>query len=380
MGRFEFASSMTPTLGVEIELTLVDTDTLALASANDWVLEQVPSHMGDFVKPELMQCYVEINSNVCSTVAEAETDIRQKLLTLEDIADKSNLKLFWSGSHPFSSWQEQRITEQERYQDLVNLLQDTARQLMTAGLHVHVGVDSGDKAVMICDRISRHLPILLAISCNSPFWEGRDTGLYSWRSKVMAGLPTAGLPPLMRNWSEYVWLVNHLIDTGYIETIREIWWDVRPHHKFGTVEVRICDVPGSFSDCLSLAAVIQCLVQYLSDEIDHGTYLDGCHPMIIGQNKWRAARYGLNAQLVDFDTYHVQPVREALHAMVEELRPLAERLDCRNYLDNVLEMTTQPTWAERQLQIYHQTRDPAEVVRRMTERSRLNHPIPPAST
>ena len=120
-----------------------------------------------------------------------------------------------------------------------------ARRLVTFGLHVHVGVDSGDKAVMICDRIMRHLPTLLALSVSSPFWEGRRTGLQSHRSKVMEGLPTAGLPTLMRNWSEYVWLVNHMIDTGFINTIREIWWDVRPHHNFGTVEVRVCDMPGN---------------------------------------------------------------------------------------------------------------------------------------
>ena len=146
---------------------------------------------------------------------------------------------------------------------LVDLLQEMARRLVTFGLHVHVGVDSGDKAVMICDRIMQHLPTLLALSCSSPFWESRDTGLHSHRSKIMEGLPTAGLPTLMRNWSEYVWLVNHMVDTGFINTIREIWWDVRPHHNFGTVEVRVCDMPGNLQDVLAIAALIQCLVKAL---------------------------------------------------------------------------------------------------------------------
>lgn len=203
---------------------------------------------------------------------------------------REGLRLYWSGTHPFSTWRDQQITPDKRYQGMVNLLQDTARQLVTFGLHVHVGVDSGDKAVMICERILRHLPLLLALSCNSPFWEGRVTGLNSWRSKVMEGLPTAGLPPLMRNWSEYVWLVNHLVETGYIESIREIWWDVRPHNTFGTVEVRICDIPGCFEDTLGLVALIQCLIKCLSDQIDHGAYQHDCHPMLIRQNKWRAAR------------------------------------------------------------------------------------------
>ena len=174
---------------------------------------------------------------------------------------------------------------------------------MTFGLHVHVGVDSGDKAIMICDRILQHLPILLALSVNSPFWQGRNTGLHSQRSKVMETLPTAGLPPLMRNWSEYSWLLNNMIETGFIKTIREIWWDVRPHHNFGTVEVRICDMPPSLEDVLGLTALIQCLVYDLSEEIDRGTYQFDCHPFLIRQNKWRACRYGMDAKLVDAATH-----------------------------------------------------------------------------
>ena len=177
------------------------------------------------------------------------------------------------------------------------MLQDMGRQLVTFGLHVHVGVDSGDKAVMICDRIMRHLPTLLALSCNSPWWDNRVTGLHSHRSKIMESLPTAGLPPLMRNWSEYVWLVNHLIETGFITTIRDIWWDVRPHHNFGTVEVRVCDMPGSLDDVLAITALIQCLVYGLSEEIDGGTYQHDHHPMMVRQNKWRrgAVRPGRRA-------------------------------------------------------------------------------------
>ena len=212
---------------------------------------------------------------------------------------RSACELWWGATHPFSTWQDQRITPDDRYLQLVNLLQEMARRLVTFGLHVHVGVDSGDKAVMICDRIMRHLPTLLALSVSSPFWEGRRTGLQSHRSKVMEGLPTAGLPTLMRNWSEYVWLVNHMIDTGFINTIREIWWDVRPHHNFGTVEVRVCDMPGNLHDTLAIGALVQCLVKALSDEIDNGTYQHDSHPMMVQQNKWRAARFGNQAKLVD---------------------------------------------------------------------------------
>ena len=209
---------------------------------------------GNF-KPELMQCVLEINTDVCDTIGDAERDLRGKIAIVESACDALGLRLWWGATHPFSSWEDQQITPDARYLQLVNLLQEMARRLVTFGLHVHVGVDSGDKAVMICDRIMRHLPTLLALSVSSPFWEGRRTGLQSHRSKVMEGLPTAGLPTLMRNWSEYVWLVNHMIDTGFINTIREIWWDVRPHHNFGTVEVRVCDMPGNLTDTLAIAAL-----------------------------------------------------------------------------------------------------------------------------
>ena len=217
--------------------------------------------------------------------------------------------------------------------DLIGLLQESARRLVTFGLHVHVGVDSGDKAIMICDRILQHLPTFLALSVNSPFWHGRNTGLHSQRSKVMETLPTAGLPPLMRNWSEYVWLMNNMVETGFIKTIREIWWDVRPHHNFGTVEVRICDMPPSLDDVLGLTALIQCLVHDLSQEIDRGTYQFDCHPFLIRQNKWRACRYGMDAKLVDAATHQADagPRRRPRPGRPVALR--AEELGCARYLE-----------------------------------------------
>lgn len=372
MSALVFNSSPKPTVGVEIEMALVDSETMELRNLNSELLKRLPDGQSEGVKPELMQSYLEVNSCVCSTMHDAEADLRRKLMMIEKEADALGLRLFWSGSHPFSNWREQVVTENERYSSLVDLLQDTARQLVTFGLHVHVGVDTGDKAVMICDRMLRHLPTLLALTCNSPFWDGRVTGLHSWRSKVMEGLPTAGLPPFMRNWSEYVWLVNHLIQTGYIESIREIWWDVRPHHNFGTVEIRICDVPGSFEDALAVSALTHCLVKALSDEIDQGTYQHDCHPMMIRQNKWRAARYGIDAELVDSRSYELLPTRQVIRNLVEDLRPEAEALRCQNYLDRVVEMTREPMWSDRQLRIFEETNDPAEVVRRLTEASRLS--------
>lgn len=365
MTRLEFNPSAQPTVGVEIELALVDAQTMALCSKNAAILNRIPPKYADKIKPELMQCYVELNTDVCENLAEVKADLEAKLRVLSKAAAAENARLYWSGTHPFSTWREQKITPNDRYMGLVNLLQDTARQLVTFGLHVHVGVNSGDKAIMICDRILRYLPVLLALSCNSPFWEGRVTGLHSWRSKIMEGLPTAGLPPLMRNWSEYVWLINHLIDTGYIESIREIWWDVRPHHAFGTVEVRICDMPGSLGDTLGLVALIQCLICALSDQIDRGIYQHDCHPMLIRQNKWHASRYGIDAQLVDSTSHALKSVPQIAEELVETLMPTAERLRCVSFLERVLDMAHRPTWAQRQMDDLDRTGDPAEVVRHL---------------
>ena len=245
------------------------------------------------------------------------------------------------------------------------------RRLVTFGLHIHVGVDSGDKAVMICDRIMRYLPILLAVSANSPFWNNRVGGLMSHRSKIMEGLPTAGLPTMMRNWSEFVWLMNHLVDTGFINSIRDIWWDVRPHHNFGTVEVRVCDVPGNLHDTMAVVALAQSLVHVLSEEIDKGTYQHEYHPMMVRQNKWRASRYGIDAALVDSFTFEQKPVRKHLPNLVSRLRDSATELGCVDELQRVTELAKQPGWASRQLAILHETGDPVEVVRRLTDATRI---------
>jgi carboxylate-amine ligase len=305
-------------------------------------------------------------------VDDAKRDLTAKLTWLEQLTDQLGLRLWWGATHPFSLWKDQSVTPNERYRNLVNLLQEMARRLVTFGLHVHVGVDSGDKAVMICDRIMQHLPTLLALSCSSPYWENRDTGLHSHRSKIMEGLPTAGLPTPMRNWSEYVWLVNHMVDTGFINTIREIWWDVRPHHNFGTVEVRVCDMPGNLDDVLSITGLIQCLVKYLSDEIDEGAYVHDFHPMMVRQNKWRACRFGNNAQLVNPYSHEIASVSVIVQQLVAHLRPIAEELSCLSYLEDNQRIADAPGWAASQRSILNETKDPVEVVRRLSEQSRVS--------
>jgi carboxylate-amine ligase len=371
MGKIDFHSNSEPTLGIELELGLIDAETLALSNSIGPLLERLPVDDAGCFKPELMQSCLEVNTCVCHTVAEAERDLRDKLRVIEQAAESLNLRIWWGATHPFSCWRDQLVTPDDRYYQLVNLLQEMARRLVTFGLHIHVGVDTGDKAVMICDRIMRHLPTLLAISSSSPFWEGRDTGLHSHRSKIMEGLPTAGLPTLMRNWSEYVWLVNQMVETGFINTIREIWWDVRPHHNFGTVEVRVCDMPGNLAGALGLAALVQCLVKALSDDIDQGAYQHDCHPVMVRQNKWRACRYGIHADLVDSFTHKVKPVAAVVEDLIGTLQPVAQELDCAAYLQHCLQMAHGPSAADDQAAILAASGDPADIVREMIDRSRV---------
>ena len=372
MSKIEFRANNYPTLGVELELGLVDSKTMQLSSAVQTILDQLPDEEKDQYKPELMQCCLEINTGICHTVGEAEQDLSAKIKRIETVLDKLGLKLWWAATHPFSLWKDQVVTPNQRYLDLLELLQEMARRLVTQGLHVHVGVESGDKAVMLCDRIMQYLPLLLSLSSSSPYWEGRDTGLSSHRSKIMEGLPTAGIPTLMRNWSEYVWIVNHMVDTGFINTIREIWWDVRPHHNFGTVEVRICDMPGSLDDVLALTAMTQCLIVYLSREIDEGAYQHDCHPMMVRQNKWRAARFGTSARLVNSFTFDVETVPEMTKRLVTKLAPLAKRLQCADQLEHCNVIANRPSWAAQQRKLLQETGSAAEMVRILTEGSRLS--------
>ncbi len=370
MAKLEFASNAAHTVGVELELGVVDAETCQLTSGSDELLARLTDNSAGEFKHELIQSCVEVISGVCNQVSDARTDLAFKLQQLDQAADSAGMRLWWGATHPFSHWEDQEVTQNERYLNLVDMLQEMARRLVTFGLHVHVGVDSGDKAVMICDRIMQHLPTLLALSASSPYWQGRDTGLESYRSKLMEGLPTAGLPTLMRNWSEYVWLVNHMEETGFIHSIREIWWDVRPHHNFGTVEVRVCDMPGSLDQVCGLTALIQCLVKGLNDEIDEGTYQFDCHPMMVRQNKWRAARFGLRASLVNAIDYRVEPVPKIVARLVQRLRGVSQDLGCEPELESMLGTARGPSWASCQRKIFERTGKKDQIVRELCDRSR----------
>jgi carboxylate-amine ligase len=358
-----------PTLGVELELQLVDSETMALRSAIDDVLAGLSGRLRDSVKPEFMQSYVEVNTGVCRTVADVERDLEAKLGVVEQVASHHEVRLFWGGTHPFSRWQDQRITLNERNYKLVTLLRETAVRPVTFGLHVHVGVESGDAAIRAMTGIRRHLPLLLALSANSPYWHGRWTGHHAHRIEVLEGFPTGGLPPRLHSWDEYVELVRRMQAAGFIGSSKELWWDVRPNAELGTVEVRICDMPQDLASALGLTALIQCLVSRLARRSDENLAESECDSLVIRQNRWRACRYGLGAELVEPESLEPVCVRQATELIVAWLRGDAAALGCAERLESVLQIASGPSGAERQLALFKQTQDLREVVRRLTERS-----------
>ena len=358
----KFIPSPKHTIGVEIELGLVDRETTALSNQIDCILDACPEQWQGAVKHEFMQSYCEFNTGVCETVEEVRLDFAEKFKWGYDVAEANGLTFLWSGTHPWSNWADQELSPGERYQWLMDTMQYVARRLVVFGLHVHVGVDSGDKAIQMCDRLLRHLPTLLALSSNSPNWCGADTGLSSYRSKLMESLPTAGLPETLRNWSEYNWLTEHLISTGFIHTAQEIWWDVRPCPHFGTVEIRVMDTPISMKHLLGLVSLVQCIVAGISEDIDRGAYLYDSHPMIAKQNKWQAARYGMDANFVDFDTMLAVPARQVTRRLVDHCAPWAERLGCAKELGYIDDIIEHGSGATRQQQTFRKSGDGSSVV------------------
>jgi glutamate---cysteine ligase / carboxylate-amine ligase len=367
-----FRDNRWPTLGVEIELQLVDARSMGLKSAIAEILAGLPAALHDSVKPEFMQCYVEINTGVCRTVDEVEADLAPKIRAVEREADRHGVRLVWAATHPFSRWREQEITPNDRYYKLAALLQETVVRPVTFGLHVHVGVESGDKAILVAHRIQRYLPILLAMSANSPFWHGRATGYHAHRIEVLEGFPTGGMMPPLNSWAEFQDLLGQMTAAGFVESHRDLWWDVRPSAENGTIEIRICDMPADLPDLLGLAATIQCLVQSLSEEVDRGPIGPAPHPLLLRQNRWRASRFGLEAELVDPATMEAEPARGAAEALIRRLEPVADRLGCRRPLGHALGMTVRPTGSERQVLLYREVCDLTEVVRRISGRSRLS--------
>jgi glutamate---cysteine ligase / carboxylate-amine ligase len=351
----EFNSSVRSSLGVEWELQLVDLESRELVAAADGVLEALgaghPGGEHPKAKHELLQSTIEIITGICQNVDEAQADLAATLAEVQSAAAERGVGVLCAGTHPFTDWQTQLVSDNERYHQLMQTMQWLARRLQIFGVHVHVGVRDRDKAMPILNALTTYIPHLLALSASSPFWVGADTGLASARCKVFEALPTAGLPYQLRDWTEFEGYLQTLVNTRTIETIREVWWDIRPHPGFGTVELRVFDGLPTLTEIGVVAALSQCLVERFDDELDRGLALPFPKGWVVRENKWRAARYGLEAEIIVDNDDHTAPLRASLAQLVVELMPYAERLGCAHHLDNVERLLTVGSSYQRQRRV-----------------------------
>lgn len=327
----EFRSSPTSSLGVEMELSIVDKESRDLRSAAIEILGRLrPDHPK--AKHELFQSTLEVITGICSTVSEAKADLRATLDEICPVVEEMDLALMCSGTHPFARWHQQDVSPNDRYHHLIDAMQWPARRLQICGIHVHVGVRSGDKAIAIANALCAYIPHFLAISASSPYWEGHDTGLASVRSKVFESMPTAGIPHQLGSWAEFEQFLATLINAKAVQSIREVWWDIRPHPGFGTVELRMCDGLPTLREVSAVAALAQSLVEWMDSLIDRGYSLPVPSPWVTRENKWRASRYGIDADILVNEQGDLQPVSEAIRQLVEDLSPVARRLGCESEL------------------------------------------------
>ncbi len=336
-----FNASEHSSLGVEVELEIVDRRSRQLASAATSILDELgaghPGGEHPKAKHELFECTVEIITGICATVAEARADLGTTLKEVTEAAERRNLALMCSGTHPFSDWHDQQVSPDPRYARLMEEMQWLARRMQIFGVHFHVGVRSAEKSIAIANALTAYIPHFLALSASSPYWGGRDTGLASSRSKVFENLPTAGLPYRLGDWAEFEQFMETLVNAQAVTSIREVWWDIRPHPDFGTVELRICDGIPRLGEVAGLAALAQSLVEWLDTLIDRGFELPVPREWVLRVNKWRAARYGIEAEIIADDHGARLPLGQAIRELVEELSPVASRLGCLEELTSNLD-------------------------------------------
>jgi len=362
MEKLQFNNSPAPTIGVELEVQLLDEKTLELTSMAPEILKMVPSNMKERIKPEFIQSMVEINTEICSSVAQVERDLQGTYQMLSGFAESLGVTLFTVSLHPFSTGHQQEVSDHPRYRRIMDELQLVGRRFITQGLHVHIGVEDKEKVVMINNTLRIYLPVLLALTTSSPFYESMDTGLMSYRAKLFEALPLAGMPDSLGSWNEFEKLIHLLRKSGIIETVKDIWWDVRPHPDFGTVEIRVCDLPYSFQDILAITAMIQALVVTLSEQHEN---LEP-HSQILRSNKWQAARYGLDGFYVDPFFARKHTMKEAVMDLYRQVRPAADMLKSTNYLDGILTILERTTGAHIQKKLYYEKgRDFPAMIRAM---------------
>lgn len=334
-----FSGSAAHSLGIELEVGIVDDETCELACSAPEILSEIgvgptPSG-GPRVKRELFESTLELVTGVCLTPAEAHADLAATIAKLAPTLEARSLSLISCGVHPFSSWEPVRVTLDDRYLRMVDRFQWPVRRLTIYGVHYHVGVPTGDHALAVVNALTGLLPHLVALSASSPFWYGRDTGLASVRTRLWESVPSAGLPPQLRDWSEFEDLVQLLTGTGTIESTHDLWWDIRPSPVLGTVELRMCDSMASLWQVCALAALAQAAVALVCDLVDRGEAPAREPDWVLRENKWRASRFGLAAELVHSDG-SVVPLVDELVEWVERVRPYARALGGEQDLDRVL--------------------------------------------
>jgi len=353
------------TLGVEEEYMLLDPETFDLVQHVDTVLTDVRE--GEFVErigPELMQSTIEISTPVCHTAGDVSQELRKLRGYVTGIAAKNDLRVGSAGTHPFSLFERQRITARDRYRNLVDQLQYVARRELIFGMHVHVAVDDPEKAIKVTGALLTHLCDLLALSANSPFWRGEQTGLASIRQMVFAAFPRSGPPPRFRDYSDYAEVVGQLEKTGCIADYTHIWWDIRLHPRFGTIEVRVMDAVTRVEDAVAITAYIQALVKRYSELYDSGSEVPSFHRIVVSENKWLAARYGLEAPVMDLLTGRRNrvPVAQLIRRTLREIEPHARELGSERELEGIGDLLRRGNGADRQLRVWNANRDLAEVV------------------
>ncbi|MEM9798572.1 MAG: carboxylate-amine ligase [Pseudomonadota bacterium] len=309
------------TLGIEEEYLLVDPKTGDLAAAPDSLMSACADKLGDQVSPEFLQCQIEVGTKVCADIAEARADLSHLRRTVAEIGDDHGLAPIAASCHPFSDWKDQRFTDKERYRGLERDLRGVARRMLICGMHVHIGIEDPEMRVDLARQMTYFLPHLLALSASSPFWQGEDTGLASYRLTVFDNMPRTGLPPAFDSWGAFERSVNLLVDLEVIEDSSKIWWDLRPSHSFPTLETRICDVTPRLEDTLTLAALIQATLRMLwrlSRDNQRWRVYDR---FLIDENRWRAQRYGTGGGLIDFGTRTIKPMADLVEEWLALLTP-----------------------------------------------------------
>ena len=340
------------TIGVEWELQLVDTSTRMLRQDAREVLAALPglTEEGEHpkIRHELMQSTVEVVTGICSTVSEIKDDLSATISQLERITGRRGTMLACAGTHPVSDWRDAKMAPIQRYAELVEQMQWLARRIQTFGVHVHVGIRDGSKAIPIVNALAAYLPHFLALTASSPYWSGQDTGLASSRAIVFGGLPTSGPPQPLTDWTEFEEYMDTLLRAGTIRSIKEVWWDIRPHPDFGTVEIRMFDGVPTLREIGMTAALSQSLVQLLDTQLDRGYTLPTPPAWVVRDNKWRATRYGLDAIVITDDSGSTAPLRDELYELTRELQPVADRLGCGPELGVVTEVLDSGASYERQ--------------------------------